>query len=143
MKRPYAIRTAGIPLSTDYSLRHGIFRFRFANPTSDPVTRTDVRSPPLHGHPAITTDETEIFLPPWFADASRAGKLVISCSDGTVRVDEDAQRVFWRHEETREGYVHEMRVRDMTVKVDEGGVWMWVLALVCILLGIIERGIVV
>lgn len=140
VKRPYALRTAGIPLSTEYSLRHGTFRFRFANPTSDPVPRADIHSPPLHGHPAITSNETEIFLPPWFADASRQGKLVIACSDGTVRVDEEAHRVIWQHNEMGEGYAHEIRIRDMSVKADEGAVWMWVMALVVILLGIIVRG---
>jgi hypothetical protein len=98
-------------------------------------------SPPLHGHPAITSNETEIFLPPWFADASREGQLVISVSDGTVHVDEDAQRVFWRHAEGKEGHVHEIRIRDMRVRVDEGRMWKWVLALVLVLLGIVVRGI--
>lgn len=140
-KRPYAVRTAGIPLETEYELSRGTFRYRFANPTlqktKDVPQKDIIHSPPLHCHPVITSETTEIFLPSWWADASRMGKLVVACSDGTVRVDEDAQRVLWTHAVRREGFVHEIRIRDMSVPRAESGIsWIWVLALVVLLLGL-------
>lgn len=81
---------------------------------------------------------TEIFLPSWWADASREGKLVVSCSDGTVCVDEDAQRVWWTLGNEKQGFVHEIRIRDMSIARAESGVaWMSLLALVAVLLGML------
>jgi hypothetical protein len=142
LKRPYAVRTAGIPLETEYELSKGTFRYRFANPTSQKpkdVPHNDIiHSPPLHSHPQITNETTEVFLPSWWADASRKGKLVVACSDGTVRVDEDAQRVYWVHEVQNEGFVHEIRIRDMSfARAQWDAAWVWVLAMLVLLLGLL------
>ncbi|KAJ9098743.1 hypothetical protein QFC21_004391 [Naganishia friedmannii] len=140
--RPYAIRTAGIPLKLDYQARTGSFLYQFANPSQgQPITSTgNVPSVPLHGHPSITSRVTEIYLPPWLADASLKGQLLIKCSDGSVKVDEEQQRVFWAHEVTEQGFVHEIRIRYMGRTVGEDARswwWMVLLAVVCVLVAMI------
>lgn len=55
-----------------------------------------------------------------------------------MRVDEDAQRVWWTLGNEKEGFVHEIRIRDMSVTRAESGVaWMLLLALVAVLFGML------
>jgi hypothetical protein len=100
-----------------------------------------IASPPLSAHPTITSQVTEIYLPPWLAEASLQGQLLIKCSDGSVIVDEEQQRVFWTHEVIEERYVHEIRIRYMGPIRSEEGDWSWrwmvLLAVVCILVAMI------
>lgn len=63
---------------------------------------------------------------------------MVSCSDGTVRIDEEAQRLWWTHGVQTEGFVHEIRIRDMKVERPQGNIpWMSVVALVLVLLGML------
>jgi Glycoside hydrolase family 5 C-terminal domain len=67
--RPYPAKTAGIPLRFEYEMNTGEFIYEWAEPSSDgqqpPVAQAEatVAQPPLTGHPAITSRETEIFVP--------------------------------------------------------------------------------
>ncbi|KAJ9121910.1 hypothetical protein QFC24_004492 [Naganishia onofrii] len=132
--RPYALRTAGIPLKLEYQSRTGAFFYQFANPAqTQSTTATEKNSTPAQAPPQTTSRITEIFLPPWLAEASSKGKLVISCSDGTVRVDETQLRVFWTHEVTAEGFVHEIRIRYKRRAGMEGIRPFWWLVLLVIL----------
>lgn len=81
-----------------------------------------------------------MYLPPWLADASQKGQLLIRCSDGNVKVDEEQQRVFWTHDVLEDGFVHEIRIRYMgRIGVEGSRSWWWMvlLAIICILVGMI------
>jgi hypothetical protein len=65
--RPYPAKTAGIPLQFKYEMNTGEFIYEWANPDDKqqpiPQGQATVSQPPLSGHPALTSRETEIFVP--------------------------------------------------------------------------------
>lgn len=61
--RPYAAKTAGVPLAFEYEMNTGAFKFEWANPGGKEVGAADVAKPPLGGHPELTAWQTEIFVP--------------------------------------------------------------------------------
>jgi len=75
--RPYAAKTAGVPLRFEYEMATGAFTYSWAIPTSDTGSTSageveydgakdrlpSVQSPPLTGHPPLVARETEIFVP--------------------------------------------------------------------------------
>jgi hypothetical protein len=96
--RPYAAKTAGIPLNFEYEMATGVFAYTWAVPLSpgpgsseegqgqgnNSNTTTDalavagggpsVRTPPLTGHPPLLARETEIFVP---AQLAQGRKLIV------------------------------------------------------------------
>ncbi|KAJ7742575.1 glycoside hydrolase family 5 protein [Mycena metata] len=64
--RPYAAKTAGIPLRFEYEMTTGAFVFEWAVPAPS--------APPLAGHPALTALETELFVP---SRLTKGRKLVV------------------------------------------------------------------
>ena len=69
--RPYPAKTAGIPLRFEFEVTTGMFSYEWANPSSVLETSSQasnaikarVSRPPLTGHPTITSQQTEIFVP--------------------------------------------------------------------------------
>jgi hypothetical protein len=81
--RPYAAKTAGIPLKFEYEMTKGTFTYEWANPSPPGSSGKEkhkhkghnhhhhpkqhkpatVTHPPLSDHPGLQSRETEIFLP--------------------------------------------------------------------------------
>ncbi len=92
--RPYAAKTAGIPLEFKYEMATGTFSYSWAVPPQPPPLSTSearststsgrqgssnvsdsgspgVHTPPLMGHPPLLARETEIYLPEQLARGRR------------------------------------------------------------------------
>ena len=95
--RPYAAKTAGIPLKFDYEMATGTFSYSWVMPPSTPLSTSSggeeaaststlvpqpsssgndsgsasVLVPPLTGHPPLLARETEIFVPEQLARGRR------------------------------------------------------------------------
>ncbi|KII91594.1 glycoside hydrolase family 5 protein [Plicaturopsis crispa FD-325 SS-3] len=94
--RPYAAKTAGIPLRCEYEVNTGTFTYEWVVP--DPSdTRTvgaaTTSQPPLVGHPPITTRETEIFVPSLLAQGRKVIVRGLGPKDSHV-YDEKRQTLF-------------------------------------------------
>jgi hypothetical protein len=99
--RPYAAKTAGVPLKFEYEMTTGAFAYSWAVPLSgsgDEVSITEkqqyiggpnVHTPPLTGHPQLLARETEIFVP---AQLSRGRKLIVEGLKEGDRYTYDAAR---------------------------------------------------
>lgn len=96
--RPYAAKTAGIPLKFEYEMATGTFSYSWAVPSppfstspSEEATSTStlmqqppsnvndsgsssVHMPPLTGHPPLLARETEVFVP---AQLARGRRLIV------------------------------------------------------------------
>jgi hypothetical protein len=88
--RPYPAKVAGIPLKFEYDVNRGEFQFEWAKPAlpshdgdydeslqGGPTTS----NPPLVGHPHITSNLTEIFLPSTLVGQ---GKKFVVALDGAA-----------------------------------------------------------
>ena len=90
--RPYAAKTAGVPLKSEYEMTTGTFSYSWALPPQPPALSTSeatstsarqpssnvnnpgsssVHTPPLTGHPPLLARETEIFIPEQLARGRR------------------------------------------------------------------------
>jgi hypothetical protein len=94
--RPYAAKTAGVPLKSEYEMTTGAYSYSWAVPQQPPPLSTSeatststsasvqqpssnvnnsgslsVHTPPLTGHPPLLARETEIFLPEQLARGRR------------------------------------------------------------------------
>jgi hypothetical protein len=92
--RPYAAKTAGVPLKSEYEMTTGTFSYSWAVPPQPPPLSTSeatptsasvqrpssnvnnsgllsVHTPPLTGHPPLLARETEIFVPEQLARGRR------------------------------------------------------------------------
>jgi Glycoside hydrolase family 5 C-terminal domain len=87
--RPYAAKTAGVPLKFEYEMATGAFQYSWAVPLSGSspgsgdegttdrqqqqqhVGGPNVHTPPLAGHPQLLARETEIFVPAQLAQGRR------------------------------------------------------------------------
>lgn len=92
--RPYAAKTAGVPLKSEYEMTTGTFSYSWAVPLQAPPLSTSeatstsasvqqpssnvknfgslsVHTPPLTGHPPLLARETEIFVPEQLARGRR------------------------------------------------------------------------
>lgn len=71
--RPYPAKTAGIPVRFDYEMNTGQFTFEWVIPGVDsaPPAEASVASPPLASHPALTSKDTQIFLPSLLAHSRK------------------------------------------------------------------------
>lgn len=72
--RPYPAKTAGVPLRFEYEVNTGDFVFQWVVPETkadatlgldEPASRYSVFDPPRTGHPPLTSNVTEIYVP-WF-----------------------------------------------------------------------------
>lgn len=65
--RPYPAKTAGIPLKFQYEINTGEFTFEWAIPDEKSELpekgKPLVSNPPRAGHPTLTSNVTEIYLP--------------------------------------------------------------------------------
>lgn len=90
--RPYAAKTAGVPLKSEYEMTTGTFSYTWAvlpqpprlstseatsmsasvrQPSSNANSSLSVHAPPLTGHPPLLAHETEIFVPEQLARGRR------------------------------------------------------------------------
>ena len=131
--RPYAAKTAGVPLKFEYEMTTGAFAYSWAVPLSgsgDGASMTEqqqyiggpnVDTPPLTGHPQFLARETEIFVP---AQLAQGRKLIVEGLEEGDRYayDEARQTLFVLPAAPQTGepagvgaqvhvHVHEVRVR--------------------------------
>lgn len=90
--RPYPAKTAGIPLKFDYEMNTGQFTYEWVVPGADsePPASASVNSPPVAKHPAITTNNTEVFLPSLLAHDREVVVQGLRAQD-SFRYDESRQ----------------------------------------------------
>lgn len=116
--RPYALKTAGIPIHHSYDCETLEFLYRFANPGEGWIAG----APPLRNHPAIQSTRTVIFLPPIIAHEIKNGNLRVEISDGIHSIQD--QQLLWDHEEDRPGATHTLRiVSPARQKQGDGSAW--------------------
>jgi hypothetical protein len=109
--RPYAAKTAGVPLKFEYEMATGSFAYSWAVPLSGPGSGSveestairqqtheggsgpSVNTPPLTGHPPLLARETEIFVPSQLAQGRKL--IVEGLRDGdTYTYDATRQTLF-------------------------------------------------
>ncbi|GJE93053.1 glycoside hydrolase family 5 protein [Phanerochaete sordida] len=112
--RPYPAKTAGIPLRFEYEVNTGAFTYEWAVPHARSAVehragRPSVHHPPLGGHPPLTSDTTEIFLPSFLA---HGGKVAVAGlpPGAAAHYDEARQTLYVRTPGARPGAVHSIRV---------------------------------
>ncbi|KAJ6588126.1 glycoside hydrolase family 5 protein [Mycena capillaripes] len=110
--RPYAAKTAGIPLRFEYEMTSGSFVFEWAVPKEEkaaPSTVAKTSSPPLSGHPTISANETELFLP---SILTKGRKLVVRGLGPEDRYvhDESRQTLFVVPRNNAPGTKHRIQV---------------------------------
>ncbi|KAI0697370.1 glycoside hydrolase family 5 protein [Cytidiella melzeri] len=112
--RPYAAKTAGIPLRFEYEVNTGDFSYQWMIPRSSstgggaaggPSTST----PPQTGHPPLTSSVTEIFLPSFIAHGSKVIVQGLGKSD-SFRYDESQQTLYVTVSDNTPGKVHDISV---------------------------------
>ncbi|KDQ56751.1 glycoside hydrolase family 5 protein [Jaapia argillacea MUCL 33604] len=70
--RPYAAKTAGVPVRCDYEMTTGTFVFEWVNRSHvQSKAMSSLQRPPLHDLPPLTSRETEIFLPSYLTQGRR------------------------------------------------------------------------
>jgi len=128
--RPYAAKTAGIPLKFEYEMATGTFAYSWAVPLSGSASgedgRTvpqhphgggpDVQAPPLMSHLPLVARETEIFVPAQLAQGRKV--IVEELGDDDAYVYDAARQTLFilpgaRTGESGNGQVgvHKVRVR--------------------------------
>ena len=106
--RPYAAKTAGVPLRFEYEMATGAFTYSWAvlpsgagstgtgedgDPESEPVRLPTVHAPPLKGHVPVLARETEIFVP---ARLARGRRLIVEgLSDGDAYTYDAARQTLF------------------------------------------------
>ena len=130
--RPYAAKTAGVPLKFEYEMATGSFTYSWAVPLSGPASGTgnentavqqqvhasgpSVHTPPLTGHPLLLARETEIFVP---AQLAQGRKLIVEdLRDGDMYTYDAARQTLFVLPGVQTGelgnvqaHVHKVRVR--------------------------------
>ncbi|GAA6010167.1 hypothetical protein JCM10207_005648 [Rhodosporidiobolus poonsookiae] len=123
VERPYACKTAGIPLRCKYDFHTLRFTYSYINPipTSSPLAdavpltpqgEADIGSPPLVGV-ECRARETEVFLPRRrYGKAFREGRMRVEVrkGDGEWRYDEELQTLYLLHSDTTPGFVHSLTI---------------------------------
>ncbi|CCM01373.1 uncharacterized protein FIBRA_03423 [Fibroporia radiculosa] len=111
--RPYPAKTAGIPLKFDYEMNTGRFTFEWVVPSDlskkGSGASASVQQPPVAGHPALTSKDTEIFMPSMLA---RERQIVIEGlgQDDRYRYDEQRQTLTVTTGALTPGQVHRIVV---------------------------------
>jgi hypothetical protein len=122
-----------------------LLEFEFANPIDGDADNSPFEPastlPPLTGHPAITSRETEIFLPPRFVQAyqtpSITGPFSIVLSDGSWTVDQDRQVLIWTHTDDTQGAKHSIKMRIRRIEDEGVGIAMVALYVLLALIAVI------
>ncbi|GAA5828536.1 hypothetical protein JCM11251_000840 [Rhodosporidiobolus azoricus] len=125
IERPYACKTAGIPLRAHYDFHTRAFSYSYINPipsshplaaiaseTTLPQAEAEVSSPPLVGV-ECRARETEVFLPRRrYGKAFREGRLRVKVreGDGEWRYDEQLQTLYLLHADVTPGCIHTVSV---------------------------------
>ncbi|TFK69843.1 glycoside hydrolase [Pluteus cervinus] len=115
--RPYAAKTAGIPLRFEYEPNTGSIVYEWSNPEEgtlaaelgDVDSNVTISKPPLNGHPKLLSRETEIFLPSLIA-LSREIIVKGLGPEDSYHYDEYRQTLFVVSKDTKPGKVHKMEV---------------------------------
>ncbi len=112
--RPYAAKTAGIPLRFEYEVNTGDFSYSWMIPHSDTTEPgvsggPDTSTPPRAGHPALTSSVTEIFLPSFIAQGSKVIVQGLSKSDRSF-YDESKQTLYITVADNTPGKVYDISV---------------------------------
>jgi hypothetical protein len=113
--RPYPAKTAGIPLRFDYDINTGDFTFEWVIPQSSPETaqppqtRPSVHSSPRAGHPPLTSNITEIFVPSFIAHGGTVVVHGLSSAD-SYAYDEAHQTLYVRANDDTPGRVYNIKV---------------------------------
>ena len=118
--RPYAAKTAGIPLRFEYEMNTGAFTYEWANPFSGDAkspsttstTTTDKKSisdPPLTLHRPLLSRETEIFIP---SQLTHGRNLIVQglAQGDKYFYDERRQTLFIVTQNMEPGKVHRVTV---------------------------------
>jgi hypothetical protein len=116
--RPYPAKTAGIPLRFEYEMTSGAFVFEWAVPSKGEVKEKTstamtaaarISSPPLAGHLALKSHETEFFLP---SILTRGRKVVVRGLGPEDRYvhDESRQTLFVVPRDNAPGTRHRIQV---------------------------------
>ncbi|KAJ7178177.1 glycoside hydrolase [Mycena filopes] len=145
--RPYAAKTAGIPLRFEYEMTTGAFVFEWAVAASEAddnaVASTKAAAPPLAGHAALTALETELFVP---SRLTKGRKLVVRGLRPEDRFvhDERRQTLFVVPADNSPGTRHRIQVElspplDYTFELNDflGDFGPRILSLLVMLIGII------
>jgi hypothetical protein len=141
--RPYAAKTAGVPLKSEYEMTTGTFSYSWAVPPQPPPLSTSeatstsasvrqpssnvnnsgtlsVHTPPLTGHPPLLARETEIFVPEQLARGRRL--IVEGLREGdTYTYDVGRQTLFvlpGAQTQMQLGVVQAHVVHNVTVRFD-------------------------
>lgn len=129
--RPYALKTAGIPLSSEYTWETQRWHFRWANRGTGRIAG----GPPINTHCEITSDVSVLFLPPSMVVGIARREVEVRVSDGDWEVR--GQHLVWRHAAKASGTIHEIEV-GREIKRDGGGArWETLLRLLPMLLAVL------
>lgn len=116
--RPYAAKTAGIPLRFNYEVNTGVFTYEWANPyaneakspsTSTTTKEKNLNNPPLTLHRPLLSRETEIFIPSQLTHGRNLTVRGLSQGD-KYHYDERRQTLFIVTENMEPGRVHQVTV---------------------------------
>jgi hypothetical protein len=113
--RPYAAKTAGIPLRFEYEMTTGEFIYLWANPglpeasPSGDQDAATVSRPPVNGHPKMMARETEVFVPSLITHGRKVVVQGLAGNDSYV-YDEARQTLFVVTADVSPGGKHEIRV---------------------------------
>ncbi|GAA6037743.1 hypothetical protein JCM8097_002319 [Rhodosporidiobolus ruineniae] len=121
VERPYAVKTAGIPLRAHYDFHTRSFSYSYINPIpsssplagavpATPQAEATVAAPPLVGLECAAR-ETEVYLPRRrYGKAFREGRLRVKIreGDGEWKYDEERQTLYLLHTNTSPGFVHSL-----------------------------------
>lgn len=130
--RPYAAKTAGVPLKFEYEMATGAFAYSWAVPLSGPSSGSsdeittdwqqqqqhaggpNVHTPPLAGHPQLLARETEIFVPAQLAQGRRL--IVEGLREGDTYIYDAARQTLFilpgaQTDESVQVNVQKVRVR--------------------------------
>ncbi|VDB96739.1 unnamed protein product [Peniophora sp. CBMAI 1063] len=110
--RPYAAKTAGIPLHMAFEMATGAFSYSWAVPTAEKDKfpgSSSVHDPPRSGHIPLTAHETEIFLPAMLTRGRKVAVRGLHSDDAWVH-DEMRQTLYVLPKDKSPGSVHQIEV---------------------------------
>lgn len=112
--RPYAAKTAGIPLRFEYEVNTGDFSYSWVVPGDDARNGSasggpSTARPPRVGHPPLTSSVTEIYLPSFLAHGSKILVHGLGKSDD-YRYDESVQTLYISAGDNTPGKVYDISV---------------------------------
>ncbi|KAE8225643.1 hypothetical protein CF319_g1640 [Tilletia indica] len=111
--RPYAVKIAGVPLSTSFERESLSFNLVWANSSSWPLQS------PSGGQPENVdrTKLTEIFWPRYHYEGRT---IEVEVSDGEWWIDEKKQSLYILHSEARPGFKHSLSIRVKGMRAPSG-----------------------